>query len=465
MTLRRRADPNEWTQKKLRGSLQRRNRAKITETRAGEVSMKHFAGYKWVLVGILLLVSALNYGDRIALSAVFPMLKRDLGVTDLELGFIGSAFLWAYGLGCPFAGFLADRFSRARIIVTTLALWSVATLAVAYVRDLRELLAARVFLGIAECAYIPAALALIADHHGPSTRGVAISLNLAGMSGGMIAASSLAGYIAQTWGWRPAFSLLGWFGLALAAVAALTVRDTGDSGARESAPREAVSMRTNLALLARTRTYHFVLLQSMLNSAGVWMFWQWLPLYYQETYKLSLAGAGFSGTFMLTATALLGILLGGYASDRVGKEKPLRRPLIMAICYFCAAPILLIFLAQPGYVLLSASVALFSLVRSFGQANENLILCDLLAPRERSTALGVFLFANVGAGSIAILVAAWLRGIHGLGFAFACISGMVLLAAFSAFAVCRFMPGDLARGGAPLPTPGPVAAPALQTPE
>ena len=60
-----------------------------------------------LLVGVLLLISALNYGDRIALSAVFPMLKRDLGVTDLELGFVGSAFLWAYGLGCPFAGFLA----------------------------------------------------------------------------------------------------------------------------------------------------------------------------------------------------------------------------------------------------------------------------------------------------------------------------------------------------------------------
>ena len=60
--------------------------------------------YKWILVVIMLLISALNYGDRAALSAVFPMLRRDLGVTDMELGLVGSAFLWAYGLGCPFAG-------------------------------------------------------------------------------------------------------------------------------------------------------------------------------------------------------------------------------------------------------------------------------------------------------------------------------------------------------------------------
>ncbi|PYV15381.1 MAG: hypothetical protein DMG07_09930, partial [Acidobacteria bacterium] len=376
-------------------------------------------------------------------------------------GLVGSAFLWAYGIGCPFAGFLADRFSRSRIIVTSLTLWSLATLGVAYVHTLRELVLARVLLGIFECAYIPAALALIADHHGPSTRGVAISLNLAGMSGGMIAAGTLSGYVAQTWGWRYAFSLLGWFGLALAAVAALTVHDTAPTVANEPGARNTVSLRANLALLARTPTYQLVLLQSMLNSAGVWMFWQWLPLYYQETYKLSLAGAGFSGTFMLTATALVGILLGGYASDRFGKDKPLRRPLIMTICYFCAAPILLVFLAQPGYAVLSASVALFSLVRSFGQANENLILCDLLAPRERSTALGVFLLANVGAGSIAILVAAWLRGIHGLGFAFACISGMVLAAALSALGAYRRMPRDLARVAGSAPDLGREQAPSV----
>jgi predicted MFS family arabinose efflux permease len=263
----------------------------------------------------------------------------------------------------------------------------------------------------------------------------------------MIAAGTLTGYVAQTRGWRDAFILLGWLGLALAVVAVYAVRDAEAAVPNAAQPKETVSLRTNLLVLARTPTYHLVLLQSMLNSAGVWMFWQWLPLYYQETYRLSLAGAGFSGTFMLQATALVGILLGGYASDRFGRVNPLRRPLIMAICYFCAAPILLVFLASPGYALLSSSVSLFSLVRSFGQANENLILCDLLAPRMRSTALGVFLMANVGAGSIAILMAASLRGIRGLGFAFACISAMVAVAAFSALAAYYRMPRDLARTG------------------
>jgi sugar phosphate permease len=187
-----------------------------------------------------------------------------------------------------------------------------------------------------------------------------------------------------------------------------------------------------------------ILLQGMLSSAGAWMFWNWLPLYYQETYHLSLAGAGFSGTFMLQATAMVGVLLGGYASDRFGRTYPQRRALVMAASYFCAAPLLLVFLFKPSYLVLSVSIAAFSLVRTFGQANENLMICDLLPPRVRSTSLGIFLLGNVGAGSVAILLAAWLRGSFGLGFAFACVSGMVAISGVAALRAYYVMPRDLA---------------------
>ncbi len=404
--------------------------------------------YKWILVAVLFVVSALNYADRIALSAVFPLLRQDLGLTDLQLGLIGSAFLWAYGIGCAISGFLADRFSRSLLIVASLALWSLATLVVAYVESFQQLMWARVALGAAQCLYIPATLALIADHHGPATRGTAISTNLAGMSIGLIAGGTFAGYVAQTWGWRNAFLFLGGLGLAVAVVAGFLVRDSVEAAPETPDSVEKVSLRANLALLLRTRTYPMILLQGMSSSAGVWMFWNWLPLYYQETFQMSLAGAGFSGTFMLQATAMVGILIGGFASDRFGKTQPRRRALVMSLCYFCAAPFLLVFLIEPSYLLLSVCIAVFSLVRTIGQANENLILCDLLPPRVRSTALGIFLLCNVGAGSAAILVAAWLRGSLGLSFAFSCISGLVMISAFAALAGYYLMPGDLARTAA-----------------
>ncbi len=400
--------------------------------------------YKWVLVAMLFLISALNYGDRSALAAVFPLLRQELHLSDLQLGLVGSAFLWAYGLGCAVCGFLADRFSRRRLILISLTLWSLATLLVSLVHNFPELILARVALGASECLYVPAALALIADHHGPSTRGVAISSNLAGMSVGLIAGGTLAGYVAQNWGWREAFLLLGGFGLALAGVAWFLVRDAAAATPAAAKSEEKVSLGANLRMLLQTRTYHMILLQGMLSSAGAWMFWNWLPLYYQETYHLSLAGAGFSGTFMLQATAMVGVLLGGYASDRFGRTHPPRRALVMAASYFCAAPLLLVFVFKPSYVVLSVSIAAFSLVRTFGQANENLMICDLLPPRVRSTSLGIFLLGNVGAGSVAILLAAWLRGRFGLGFAFACVSGMVAISAVAALRAYYVMPRDLA---------------------
>jgi sugar phosphate permease len=84
-----------------------------------------------LIVAVLFLVSAIAYADRIALSALFPLLRQDLGLSDLQLGLIGSAFLWAYGIGCALGGFLSDRASRSRIVLVSLTLWSVATLAVA----------------------------------------------------------------------------------------------------------------------------------------------------------------------------------------------------------------------------------------------------------------------------------------------------------------------------------------------
>src|SRR5207248_5577221 len=127
---------------------------------------------------------ALNYADRTAISSVFPLLRADLGISDLVIGAIGSVFLWSYAIGSPIAGYVADRMSRSRVVLFSLLAWSSVMFATGFVHSAPMLLVMRALLGIAECAYLPASIALIAEHHGPDTRGTAIGIQLAGRHAG-----------------------------------------------------------------------------------------------------------------------------------------------------------------------------------------------------------------------------------------------------------------------------------------
>ncbi|MEN6604519.1 MAG: MFS transporter, partial [Bryobacteraceae bacterium] len=168
-------------------------------SRAGKLSPR----YKWELVVFLCVVAMVNYADRTAISAVFPLLGAELGMSDVALAALGSFFLWSYAAGSPFAGVLADRFSRSRLVVLSLTAWSLVTIWTGFAHSATELLVTRIMLGVTECAYLPAALALMADHHDTDTRATAMGLHLAGLNFGLIAGGTLAGYLGDHLGWRP----------------------------------------------------------------------------------------------------------------------------------------------------------------------------------------------------------------------------------------------------------------------
>ncbi len=80
--------------------------------------------YAWVLVAVLWFIWLLNYIDRQIIYSVFPLLRSDLRLSDLQLGLLSTSFLWVYALFSPAMGFLGDRFRRKTVIVGSLAFWS-----------------------------------------------------------------------------------------------------------------------------------------------------------------------------------------------------------------------------------------------------------------------------------------------------------------------------------------------------
>src|SRR5438093_8526845 len=124
----------------------------------------------WFVVALLCVVGCLNYLDRNMITTMRKSIVEAVPMTDAQFGLLTAIFLWVYGLLSPIAGFLADRFSRTRVIIGSLFVWSAVTWMTAHATTFAGLLTARALMGVSEACYIPAALALIADYHRGATR-------------------------------------------------------------------------------------------------------------------------------------------------------------------------------------------------------------------------------------------------------------------------------------------------------
>lgn len=378
---------------------------------------------KWIVAVFLAIAAGINYADRAAVSSVFALLKSDLGASDVVLGALGSVFLWGYALSSPAAGYLADRRSRSRIVLLSLLAWSAVMAITGFAADVKTLIALRLLLGIVESAYLPAAIALIAEHHGPETRAKAMAVHSIGLNLGVVAGGTIAGYLGDHFGWRPGFWILGAVGITYGLCGWNLLKD----GPRRK-PAASRNALADLRELITIPSFLILVAKTMLAGVGVWIFLNWLPLYFRERFSLSLAAAGFAGTFLLQAATVSGIAIGGAISDRVARHSPRSRMLFQCICYLVAAPFLLLFLGEITFTMTAVSVGIFSLFRGMGGANESPTLCDVVPERLRATALGMMNLGATAAGGLGVLTAGWLKAHIGMEAIFAAIAGLFVIA-------------------------------------
>lgn len=405
---------------------------------------------RWRAVWFLTLAAALNFGDRSAMSAVLAAVRVEFGTSDVLLGLLGSVFLWAYALGSPLAGSLGDRVSRTKLVVGSLVAWSAVTALMGLATGYPMLLALRLALGLTECLFLPAAIALIASHHGPATRARAMSFVQIGANAGMVIGGSTAGFLADHFGWRSGFLVLGLAGIGLALAARVTLAEPGPTTAAPTpARREGAGFGAAVRYVLRVPSYWVLLGESMLSGLGIWIFFTWLPLYFRESFGMSLGAAGFAGTFMLQISVVLGVLAGGWISDRVSANAPHRRMLLYGTFYLLGAPCLLLFLGTPTFPVVAVGIAAFSFLRGLASANDNPTQCEIVPPQNRATGVGIMNAVATASGGSGVLLAGYLKREIGLGGIFAGISicflaaGLLLLLGYA-----RFIRADIARAQA-----------------
>ena len=362
----------------------------------------------WLFVAMLCLVGCLNYLDRIMITTMRSSIVEAMPMTDAQFGLLTSVFLWVYGLLSPFAGFLADRFNRSRVIIGSLFVWSGVTWLTAHATTFEELLATRALMGISEACYIPAALALIADYHRGATRSLATGIHMAGIMAGQ-SLGFLGGIISEKHDWSYAFSFFGIIGIVYSLILALFLRDAPP---QEERILSRVSFGKGVAALFRQPNYVKALAFWGLLGVVGWMIVGWLPTFYKEHFNLPQGEAGMYATVYVHSVGLAGVLLGGFLADRWSRSTPRGRILVPAIGLLLAAPAVLLASKTTILPVAIAGFMLYALTKAFSDANMMPILCLVADPRYRATGYGILNLFSCIIGGVGLYAAGSLRDAH-----------------------------------------------------
>lgn len=372
-----------------------------------------FLSPAWLCVALLWVVACLNYFDRIMLTTMRVSVTAAIPMSDAQYGLLTSIFLWVYGGLSPFAGFLADRFSRRKVIIGSVLTWSAITWLCGHAKTFDQLLFARGMMGVSEAFYIPAAMALIMDYHRGPTRSLANGIHLTGVFAGS-GLGGMAGWLADKHGWSYAFNFFGVFGVSYAIVLLFLLRDgprEQPEGPPSSTPPGTYFIPALKDLFSHGSYYLALIYWGLLGLTG-WAIAGWMPTYFEEQFNLTQGAAGFSATGYLQVACLAGVILCGALTDLWSRKGEHHRVTITVIGLCLAAPGILL-TANTG--LLAAAIAglmLYGLMRSFADVNMMPILCQICDPRYRATGYGILnMFACV-VGGITIYLGGWLRDTH-----------------------------------------------------
>jgi MFS family permease len=295
----------------------------------------------------------------------------------------------------------------------SLLIWSLLTWLTGHARTFEQLIIVRALMGLSEAAFLPAALALIADYHRGGTRSLATGILMTGLSIGS-GLGGAGGWIAERYGWSAAFDVFGLFGMGYAVVLAFLLRDAPREGM--SAAGVAAAPRAQLGealadLFGRGSFLLLVVFWSLMAVAG-WAVVGWMPTYFKEHFGLAQGTAGLSATSVLATAMVLGKLTGGAWADRWSRTHRRARILVPAIGLFVAAPAVLLVAKTSILALAIAGVSLYGLTRTFSDANLMPILCQIADPRHRATGYGILnMFATI-VGGLTIYIGGELRDAH-----------------------------------------------------
>jgi predicted MFS family arabinose efflux permease len=302
----------------------------------------------FALISILSIINLLNYVDRISLSLLLEPIKKELLISDSQMGLLsGVAFSLFYALlGIPIAR-LADKGGKAWLLPLCVFLWSLMTMASGLAASFGVLFLARMFVGVGEAGCGPTSFSIIAENFAPERRPMAISIfqavGLLGIAIGMMS----AGYVAEAFGWRAAMKVVGAAGIPVAIMAGLILRRFPE----QHRPAARNSAFEDIMQLLAQKSFRRVVFGISFAAFGSYSILQWLPAYFIRVHHLSIGTVGLLMALSTGGGGIAGMLCGGFGSRRIVAKDVRWDIKLPAATYLVSAPLFFAMIATPNITL------------------------------------------------------------------------------------------------------------------
>lgn len=301
------------------------------------------AGARRLALLLLIVVSVFNYLDRTIISILQVPIKRDLSLSDAQLGALtGLAFALFYStLGVPIAR-LADRYSRRWVIAGSIALWSAMTAISGFSTSFAALVFFRIGVALGEAGSIPATHSMLADYYPPERRATALAIWGLALPIGVMLGYLSGGWLAQAIDWRAALWIVGGVGVLLAPLILALLREPERGRYDDGSPPVAMPWQEGLRVMARRPSLLLLFAGGALNNLLLSVALNWNAPFYARLHGMALGDIATALSLMTGIGGAIGIFAGGWLTDRIGIDTPERRPILTGIALLLTTPAALV---------------------------------------------------------------------------------------------------------------------------
>jgi sugar phosphate permease len=338
-----------------------------------ELATPRLKSIQLVALALLVVAGVINYIDRATLAVANPLIREELGLSIADMGYLLSAFLWAYAFSQLPTGAMVDRLGPRILLTMGLSLWSLAQLLGGLVQNFGQFFGARVLLGIGEAPQFPTAARVVRDWFNQRDRGLATGIFNCASSLGTAIAVPLLTFLMLSFGWRVMFVIMGVSGLVVAAAWCVLYRNPDELTLEphENAYRtqgDPPGQRTKVTfrewkLLFRFRTTWGMVFGYFGCIYLTWIYTAWLPGYLEIERHMSVKYTGWAAAIPF-ACGVVGGVLGGYIADilvRRGVEplKSRRYPAAIALLGTAACTVAAAYVSSNALAIAFISISLF----------------------------------------------------------------------------------------------------------